>query len=80
MNAVYERRKLGPISVREVEVLVEVAKGLTNEKIGGCLGVSGQTVKNHMIHIVAKLGAKDRTSAVVIAHRKGLLHLGCWES
>jgi len=61
------------LSKREVEILGEVAAGNANKEVGARLCISGETVKAHMKNILAKLGAKDRTHAVTIATRRGIL-------
>ncbi|NPV60511.1 MAG: response regulator transcription factor [Actinobacteria bacterium] len=58
---------------RELEVLQLLAYGYTNKKIAEKMFISEQTVKSHVIHIFQKLGAADRTEAVAIALRKGLV-------
>src|SRR5579862_2558726 len=63
------------ITVREVAVLREVMRGQTNQQIGKVLKVSDQTVKNHMTSILRKLQVQDRTAAVVVALRRGLITL-----
>jgi DNA-binding NarL/FixJ family response regulator len=60
---------------REQEVLELLAEGLPNKAIAGRLGISDQTVKFHVASISAKLGATNRTEAVRIALRRGLLTL-----
>jgi two-component system NarL family response regulator len=70
-----ERLGRTQLSVREQEVLVHVAKGLTNREIGEVLFISDKTVRNHVISCLEKLGAKDRTEATTIALRRGLIHL-----
>ena len=60
---------------RHREILSLVAEGMTNKEIGSQLNISDQTVKNHMVNIMNKLDAHDRTHAVVIAYRVGLLDL-----
>ena len=64
---------LAPLSPREIEVLSCIAKGNSNKDIGHTLGISEQTVKNHITSILRKLVANDRTHAVVIALRQGLI-------
>jgi DNA-binding NarL/FixJ family response regulator len=64
------------LTSRETEVLVQVAHGLGNKEIGSLLGTSTGTVKSHVQNIIAKLGARDRTQAVTIALRRGIIHLG----
>jgi DNA-binding NarL/FixJ family response regulator len=60
---------------REVEVLQLVARGLGNKEIGEILGTAAGTVKAHVQSILSKLGAKDRTHAVALAIRRGIIHL-----
>jgi DNA-binding NarL/FixJ family response regulator len=60
---------------REIEVLHEVAAGRRNRDIAERLLISEETVKVHVKHIMEKLGARDRTLAVSIAVRRGILHL-----
>ena len=60
---------------REQEVLELLAEGLPNKAIAARLGISDQTVKFHVASISAKLGATNRTEAVRIALRRGLLTL-----
>ena len=60
---------------REQEVLELLAEGLPNKAIAAQLGISDQTVKFHVASIAAKLGATNRTEAVRIALRRGLLTL-----
>lgn len=60
---------------REVEVLRKVAEGNRNKDIGGMLFISEETVKVHVKHIMEKLGAKDRTQAIAIAVRRGIIEL-----
>ena len=63
------------LSVREVEVLQWVARGGANKEVARQLHLSEETVKVHMKHILEKLGATDRTHAVVIALNRGILDL-----
>ena len=63
------------LTPREVEVLSFVARGLGNKEIGDALGTASGTVKAHVQSILGKLGAKDRTHAVTIALRRGIIHL-----
>ena len=63
------------LSDREVDVLRQVAQGNGNREIGNLLRISEETVKAHIKHIMEKLGASDRTEAVTIAIRRGILHL-----
>lgn len=63
------------LSSRELEVLQLVAEGDSNSEIGDRLHISQATVKSHLIHIFDKLGVSDRTAAVTVALRRGILSL-----
>lgn len=63
------------LSQRELEVLRHVADGNRNRDIGELLHISEETVKVHLKHVMEKLGASDRTQAVAIAVRRGMIHL-----
>ena len=56
---------------RQLEVLIHVARGGSNRKIGEALGISERTVRNHLRTVSAKLSTSDRTRAVVIAIERG---------
>lgn len=60
---------------RETEVLELVRRGLRNREIGSALGISEETVQSHVRSILSKLDAQDRTAAVDVALRRGILHL-----
>jgi DNA-binding NarL/FixJ family response regulator len=60
---------------REIEVLAHLCNGNRNRDIGVLLCISEATVKVHMRRILPKLGAKDRTEAIAIATRRGIIHL-----
>jgi DNA-binding NarL/FixJ family response regulator len=64
-----------PLSGREVQVLEKIAIGKRNGEIATQLFISEETVKNHVKHILEKLGASDRTEAVTIGLRRGIIHL-----
>lgn len=64
------------LSARELEVLRQVANGEANKRIAATLKISEDTVKAHMKSILAKLGANDRTHAVTIALRRGIMDVG----
>ena len=64
---------LQKLTQREQEVLGYIVQGLTNKEIATQLFLSPDTVKNHVVHIMEKLGAQDRTQAAVIAIRNGLV-------
>jgi len=63
------------LTTREVEVLEQVAGGNRNRDIGELLHISEETVKVHVKHIMDKLGARDRTQAIAIAVRRGIIQL-----
>jgi len=62
-----------PLTQRESEVLKKLATGLTNKEIAQSLDISYETVKEHVQHILQKIGVSDRTQAAVWAVRKGLV-------
>jgi DNA-binding NarL/FixJ family response regulator len=64
-----------PLSDREMEVLVLVVEGKSNKEIASLLGISHQTVKNHITSILRKFGVEDRTQAVVYALKRGWVKL-----
>lgn len=64
-----------PLTEREVQVLRRIAEGDRNRDIGECLGISEDTVKVHVKRVMDKLGAKDRTQAVAIGIRRGVITL-----
>ena len=63
------------LTPREIEVLRHIAGGNRNRDIGDNLSISEETVKVHIKHIMDKLGARDRTQAVAIAVRRGIIQL-----
>ena len=63
------------LTAREIEVLQQIAGGNRNRDIAEKLFISEETVKVHIKHIMDKLGASDRTQAVAIAVRRGIIHL-----
>lgn len=90
MRAIYSgRRRIDPgvaanlaehmgqevLSKREVEILKQVAEGSRNKEIASQLTLSEETIKSHMKNILEKLGAADRTQAVSIAVRRGIMQL-----
>lgn len=64
-----------PLSDREMEVLACVVHGLSNKEIASRLGISHQTVKNHITAVLRKFGVEDRTQAVVYALKRGWVTL-----
>jgi len=63
------------LTTREIEVLQQIGGGNRNRDIGERLFISEETVKVHIKHIMEKLGASDRTQAVAIAVKRGIIHL-----
>ena len=64
-----------PLSDREMEILQLITRGMSNKEIALELGISHQTVKNHMTSILRKLAVNDRTQAAIYALRKGWVRL-----
>lgn len=60
---------------RELEVLTHMAEGMRNKDIADAIGRTEATVKVHVLHILEKLGARDRTEAITVALRRGIIHL-----
>jgi len=62
------------LTTREVEVLGWIAEGMRNKEIGAALHISEETVQVHVKNILSKLGVNDRTAAVTVAFRRGIIH------
>jgi DNA-binding NarL/FixJ family response regulator len=63
------------LSHREIDVLIAIAAGKSNKTVASTLGIGEETVKMHVKAILAKLGANDRTHAVTLALKRGIIQL-----
>ncbi|HIK15652.1 MAG TPA: response regulator transcription factor [Leptolyngbyaceae cyanobacterium M33_DOE_097] len=70
-----ERMNNPVLSERELDVLRLMAQGLSNQDIGTALNIGESTVKSHVTRILSKLGVSDRTQAVIVAVKRGLVSL-----
>ena len=66
---------ISPLTARETEILDYIAQGYLNKQIAIKLGISEQTIKNHVTSILRKLNANARTDAVVLAIKQGLISI-----
>jgi two-component system response regulator DegU len=66
---------ISPLTPREIEILQYIAQGYLNKQIAAELGISEQTIKNHVTSILRKLNANARTEAVVVAIKQGLIKI-----
>ncbi len=70
-----ERASMPTLTSREVEVIQLISQGLRNKEVGAMLGITEGTVQIHVKNIFAKLQVNDRTGAVQVAVRRGLIHM-----
>ena len=70
-----ERATMPTLTSREIEVLQLISQGLRNKEVGAMLGITEGTVQIHVKNIFAKLNVNDRTGAVQVAVRRGLIHM-----
>jgi two-component system, NarL family, response regulator DegU len=66
---------ISPLTPREIEILQYIGQGYLNKQIAAELGISEQTIKNHVTSILRKLNANARTEAVVVAIKQGLIKI-----
>jgi DNA-binding NarL/FixJ family response regulator len=70
------RTSLDLLTAREREILVLISRGNSNRRVAKALGISEKTVKNHLSAVFTKVGASDRTQAVVMGIRSGIVSIG----
>lgn len=70
-----ERAARPALSPREVQVLKLISQGMRNKEIAASLGISEETAQVHVKHILAKLNVQDRTAAMTVALRRGIIHI-----
>jgi DNA-binding NarL/FixJ family response regulator len=69
-----ERSNQPPLTLREIEVVELMAKGMRSKEIAVVLGISRETARIHVRHVLVKLEVHDRTAAVMAAVRRGIIH------
>lgn len=70
-----DKEKIGSLTKRELEVLIQVAYGMFNKEIANTLSISERTVKNHISNIFKKIDVNDRTQAAIFAIKNNLVKL-----
>jgi DNA-binding NarL/FixJ family response regulator len=70
------REALALLTARERQILVLISRGNSNRRVAKALGISEKTVKNHLSAVFTKVGASDRTQAVVMGIRSGIVSIG----
>ncbi|MFD7916026.1 LuxR C-terminal-related transcriptional regulator [Streptomyces sp. NPDC059752] len=70
------REPVSSLTAREREILVLVSQGKSNRRVASSLGISEKTVRNHLSAVFSKVGASDRTQAVVMGIRGGIVSIG----
>ncbi|MEW2633566.1 LuxR C-terminal-related transcriptional regulator [Streptomyces sp. NPDC048389] len=74
-EALAAREALALLTARERQILVLISQGNSNRRVAKALGISEKTVKNHLSAIFLKVGASDRTQAVVMGIRSGIVSI-----
>jgi len=70
-----DRMLVPDLTARELDVLRLIAKGMRNKEIAAELGIGDETTRGHVKNILAKLGLHDRTEAVAVAVKRGIVHI-----
>jgi two-component system, NarL family, response regulator len=70
-----ERKNQPALTAREVEITELIAKGMRNKEIAAALGIAEETVHAHVKNIFSKLHVNDRTAALAMALRRGIIHI-----
>lgn len=74
-NRLLTRHRAGILTTREREIIHQLALGEANKEIASLFGITEETVKTHVSNILGKLQVRDRTEAVTVALRRGIIHL-----
>ena len=74
-NRLLTRNRAGILTTREREIVHQLALGAANKEIAGVFGITEERVKTHVSNILGKLQVRDRTEAVTVALRRGIIHL-----